>query len=947
MEGGCGPLGFRIGSSRKSPAASSVNRSIFVRISGERRKHSKRVKKCSPILVLLSGLLSVRSKDVSAIYELLYNPKYAPQRSTTSHIEQLTVDGQPAYILMNESTGEYYEVDATTNAIWNLADGGKTVKEIWAEVKGTDDTITEREVRDVIVSLAEEGTIESSEPEVEQKRVELVSTFQLDIHLLKDSSRSLAWFFRLTRKLMGREVLALAIGISILGAVLFASTFTQIFANSSAFVVAGSTLLGLLFYQMVVLLPVYLVHELAHAATCDYYGGKPRELGTGLYYLAPFFYSDTSDSWRLSRRARIMISLAGPLSTVVLASFFVFWSYFLPSSFGRNVLQLGAFFAFYGTLLNFSPVIETDGYYILADVLKIPNLRDESFSYIKSGFLRKLGRPVRLVRRSARTRRIFLVYAGIAMVWLAIFVYTSTRLMFIYGLDAYQASVSLLSMVLRSEPFNTTTVGVNIATLSYFSLLLSGFAVIGAVAYRNIRFRGVKLETIHDKRVSVFLPLPSFFPRRRAEGLVSAAKSLSRKFSRSFSVTWEPPLCVAAIKLGKVDEGLDETRRDMLRVERSFKSLHYEFLSNNLSSYSKRTSSKKRTMAKGLLNLAAHFPPFERREVIAEASEFLKRRDELIKYLLEAAFGTVWTLELSPADYRRIKREIFPGLTAEDLGVTDLHGELEHFKKHTVLGLDAIAQLASEIEEESGKVNKMPGLYQLTAFIEPVKSRLVFVGRTEKVEGSIVWLGGLFLYQAWTGYMGEALDEAALGLRSIRLAPTHSFAKTHIMKLSDSELDLLRREFDQIGTLKQIVGEAMVQLQSTYESALNFRETLNSLMSDEVFDIGLYKPILSTNDKRLANLRNRIEKFHDEFNRVTDELEKVMHGVNEEYSKRLSGLEKAKLGLFRKLALQFLPSFRGTRASARQAPVYEAGIKLLFATYRLAYDVVIASDLVM
>ncbi len=862
-------------------------------------------------------------------------------------MEQLTVDGRPTYILMNESTGEYYEVDSTTNAIWNLADGLRTVKEIWAEAMKTDDAITEREVRDTIVSLAEEGTIESSESEVEQKRIELVSTFQLDINLLKDSSKSLAWFFRLTRKLLRREELALASGISILGVFLFARTFAQILADSSAFEVAGSTLLGLLFYQLVVLLPVYLIHELAHAATCDYYGGRPRELGTGLYYLAPFFYSDTSDSWRLSRRARITISLAGPLSTVVLASFFVFWSYFLPSGFGRNVLQLGAFFAFYGTLLNFSPVIETDGYYILADVLKIPNLRDESFSYIKSVFLRKLGRPASAVRHSARTRRIFLLYAGIGIAWLGIFAYTSIRLMYIYGLDAYHASVSLLSTVLRIQPFNTTTVGVNIATLSYFGLLLSGFVVIGAVAYRNIRFRGVKLETIHDKRVSVFLPLPSFFPRRQAEGLVAAAKSLSRKFSRSFSVTWEPPLCVAALKLGKVDESLDETRHEMLRVERSFKSLHYEFLSKNLISSSEGTAGKKGTMARDLLNLAAQFPPFERKEVVADASQFLKRRDELIMYLLESAFGTVWTLELSPEDYRRIRREIFPGLTAEDLGVTDLHGELEHFKKHTVLGLDAIAQLSSEIEEESGKVNKRPELYQLSAFIEPIKSRLVFVGRTEKVEGSIVWLGGLFLYQAWTGYMTEALDEATLGLRSIRLAPSYSFAKTHLMKLSDRELDVLRQEFDRIGTLKQMVGEAMTQVQSTYESALNFHETLNSVVSDEDFDVGLYRPILSANDKRLANVKGKIEKFQDEFNKVTDELGKVMREVNEEYSKRSSRLEQARLGLFSELSLRVLSSFSLRGASARHTPVYEAGIKLLFATNRLVYDVVIGSDLVI
>jgi len=890
--------------------------------------------------------LPVRSKDVSAIYELLYNPKYAPQRSTTSHVERLTVDGEPAYILMNEATGDIYEVDEDTNAIWGLADGGKTIKEIWAEAKKANEALTEKEVRDVILSLAEEGTIESSEPEVEHKRVELVSAFQLDVRLLKDSSKSLAPFFGLTRKLLGKWVLVLAAAITALGAILFAGTFAHFFADSSAFGIAGSTLLGLLFYQMVVLLPVYLIHELAHAATCDYYGGKPRDLGTGLYYLAPFFYSDTSDSWRLPKRARIMISLAGPISTVVIASLFVLWSYFLAPGFGKNALEIGAFFAFYGTLLNISPVIETDGYYVLADVLKIPNLRDEAFGYLRSVSMRLLGRPVSFERPDARTRRIFLVYGVAAVVWLASFVYTSTWLVLIYGQDVYHSLASLSMMALRTQLFSATTVGVSVASLSYFALLASGFVLIGVVAYRNIRFRGVKLETIHDKRVSVFLPLPSYLSRDRAEGLVETAKAQSRKFCRSYSVTWEPPLVVAALKLGKVDQSLEDTRRDMLRVERSFRSLHREFLSKNLGSHPEEASGKKTEVAKNLLDLAARFPLFERKDAIAEASQFLERRDELIAYLLESAFGTVWTLEMSPEDYQRVRLEIFPGLAAEDLGVTDLRGELEHFKKHTVLGLDTIAQLSSEIEEESGKVNERPELYQLTAFIEPIKSRLVFVGRTDKVEGSIVWLGGLFLYQAWTGYMREALDEAALGLKSIRLAPSRSLSEAQIMSLSGGELEMLREEFGRTGTLKETVGKSITQVRSTYESALNFHEALSSLVSDEGFDIGLYKPILSTNGKHLEDVKGKIDEFQAEFGRVADELGTVMQAVEMESSKRSSRL-KVRQGLFKGFQSRVLSLIRGTGAQPPHAPVYEAGIKLLFTTNRLVYDVVIASDLVI
>ena len=43
---------------------------------------------------------------------------------------------------------------------------------------------------------------------------------------------------------------------------------------------------------------------------------------------------------------------------------------------------------------------------------------------------------------------------------------------------------------------------------------------------------------------------------------------------------------------------------------------------------------------------------------------------------------------------------------------------------------------------------------------------------------------------------------------------------------------VLRQEFGEFGAVKQAVSEAMGQVQSTHESALNFHEALNSLVSE-------------------------------------------------------------------------------------------------------------------
>lgn len=884
------------------------------------------------------------TRDVSAIYEILYNPTYRPRRSPRAHIEKLTVDGNPSFVLMKESEAEYYDVDAQTNTIWQLLDGRRTIHEIFSEAKQTEDTLTEKDVKDVVVSLAEEGIIESTEPEVRRKRVELASAFQLDVHLLKDSSKSLKNLFRVTRILIRREELPIALGFALVGFVLFYSSFVHIFENPSVFQVAGSTILGFLFYQLVVMLPVYAVHELAHAAVCDHYGAEPREIGTGLYYLAPYFYCDTSDSWRLSRRARIMISLAGPLSTVTISSFLVFWSYFVPAGYEQNVLKVAAFFGYYGTLINFSPVLETDGYYILADILNIPNMRDEAFSYVRRLFSRALGRPVSAARQGARRARIIALYSAISALWLAYFAYTTLWLMLIYGRDAYAAISSLALTLLRVRTFDLTTLGVSVATLAYFGLFATGFVVMGVVASRNIRMRGVRLETIHDKRVSVFLPFPSSLKRSRGSELVARAKKLAASYSHSYSVTLEPPICVAALKLGKVNQSLEDMRGEMRRVEQSFRSLHRDFVQRHR--VSKEGLPAKKTMANNILQLAKQFPPPERKQAMSAATQFVKRQDKIVGYLLQSAFGTVWTLELTPSDYARIKRRIFPSLIAEDMGATELPGELEEFKKHTVLGTDVIAQLSSEIEEESKEIHKRPELYQVTAFLEPMKSRLVFVGRTDKVEGSVVWLGGLYLYQAWTSYIEDALEDAALGLRSIRLSRSESLTKVQIAKLRDREVEILARIFARMEALTKTVEDAITKVESTYESAVNFHETLDSLVSDEAFDVGLYKPILSTNGRHLEGVREDIASFRTEFARVSKRLAVLATEVREEQAGRAS-VSSSRQSLFKRL-LEEAGSSRLARGSSRsRALAYDAEIKLMFATSRLVYGVVIGSNIVL
>jgi Asp-tRNA(Asn)/Glu-tRNA(Gln) amidotransferase C subunit len=261
--------------------------------------------------------------------------------------------------------------------------------------------------------------------------------------------------------------------------------------------------------------------------------------------------------------------------------------------------------------------------------------------------------------------------------------------------------------------------------------------------------------------------------------------------------------------------------------------------------------------------------------------------------------------------------------------------------------MDAIAKFSSEIEKEFRTIHQRPEVFQVTAFIEPVKSRLVFVGRTEKIEGSMVWLGGLFLYQAWTGYIMEVLEEAALGLKSIRLARSAtSLTKTKVMKLSEEELDSLVQDLDRIKRLIDAVNGAVSRIEGTRESAMNFHETLVSMVSDETFEIGLYEPILSANEKHLGMVENEVKEFKEEFRRIAKEVAATAASITDECSRRASAKGASGPNEFRGIR-KLVATWLQVGGQKPRSSVYDEQVRLMFATARLVYGVVEGSDIVI
>ncbi len=52
-------------------------------------------------------------------------------------------------------------------------------------------------------------------------------------------------------------------------------------------------------------------HECGHAAGCHYGGARPGRIGVGIYLVWPAFFTDVTDSYRLSRAGRLRTDLGG------------------------------------------------------------------------------------------------------------------------------------------------------------------------------------------------------------------------------------------------------------------------------------------------------------------------------------------------------------------------------------------------------------------------------------------------------------------------------------------------------------------------------------------------------------------------------------------------------------------------------------------------------------
>lgn len=143
-----------------------------------------------------------------------------------------------------------------------------------------------------------------------------------------------------------------------------------------------------------------MLHECGHAAGCRYSGARPGRIGVGIYLVWPSFFTNVTDSYRLSRAGRLRTDLGGLYFNLI----FVLALAGLYVATSSEILLLVIAITHLEMLEQLLPFVRFDGYFILSDLIGVTDLFARVAPIVKSSLTRGSRQDPRIagMRRTAR-----------------------------------------------------------------------------------------------------------------------------------------------------------------------------------------------------------------------------------------------------------------------------------------------------------------------------------------------------------------------------------------------------------------------------------------------------------------------------------------------------------------------------------------------------------------
>ena len=307
-----------------------------------------------------------------------------------------------SYWVVKDPVGlNYFRFQDEEYAILNMLDGTRSLDEIKDEFEAEfpPQKITLEELQQFLGQLHRSGLIVANVPgqgrelrkrRDEKRRKEILGAMT-NILCIRfkgiDPERLLNWLYPKVRWFFSPATFVCCIMMAMLALSLvlvefdvFRSklpTFQNFFSPTNAIFLA------------ITLAFTKVFHEFGHGLACKHFGGECHEMGVMILVLTPCLYCNVSDSWMLpSKWHRAAIGAAGIYVEVVLASICTFIWWFTDEGLLHYLCLNVMFISSVSTILfNANPLLRYDGYYIVSDLVEIPNLRQKATSILS----RKMG----------------------------------------------------------------------------------------------------------------------------------------------------------------------------------------------------------------------------------------------------------------------------------------------------------------------------------------------------------------------------------------------------------------------------------------------------------------------------------------------------------------------------------------------------------------------------
>lgn len=300
------------------------------------------------------------------------------------------------FMIEDEVTGRFFRLGVPQYTFLSMLDGQRTVSTALMKTATLlrQHAIDEHEAASLCKWAIESGLVESEtgnsaerrqethERQQAQRMMSWVNPLMLRIPLF-NPDHIVETLHRYLGFLVSPLGLALWLGVVGTGFLELARHWTRFYADHvSAFSADDLLWVGISWVAL------KAAHETAHAIVCRRFGGRTHNCGVLLLMMIPMPFVDLTSSWRFDNKwKRILTSAAGMMIELFIAAIACWvWASTEPGPLQYHAGNLIVSATLITLLFNINPLMRFDGYYMLADLLEIPNLSGHGRQWFKGQF---------------------------------------------------------------------------------------------------------------------------------------------------------------------------------------------------------------------------------------------------------------------------------------------------------------------------------------------------------------------------------------------------------------------------------------------------------------------------------------------------------------------------------------------------------------------------------